>query len=167
MQEIIARCGNRCDLCPLYQDNFSQADAPEINNLVYRCHNAGKGPKPRYTPGCEGCLGDGYVAREGCEIRNCVNTHQFSTCADCERLFCDLLEADLAVVEGALRDRRMDMSQIDYQKYFRPFLIREKLTALRKRTWEGSVRTREPSTEHTAGGVRGAQERTGLLFDIR
>ena len=133
MQEIIARCGNRCDLCPLYKDNFRRAEAQEINRLLYKYHHASVGPQPHYTRGCEGCLSDGYIAREGCEIRKCVNTKRLSICADCQSLFCGLLEADMEVLEGALRHQGADISQEDYQRYFKPFLIRERLATIRDR----------------------------------
>ena len=131
MQEITARCGNRCDLCPLYEKNFSPDEAEVINDRLYKYHHAGEGPHPRYTRGCDGCLSGGYVAREGCKIRECVTTKGLTTCAECEELFCELLEADMTIVEGALSHHNGEMSQEDYERYFRPFLIRERLTTLR------------------------------------
>jgi hypothetical protein len=131
MQELIARCGNRCDLCPLYKDNFSLADAEAVNSLLYKYHHAGEGPRPHYARGCEGCLSDGYIAREGCEIRECVSTKRLSTCADCERLFCGLLESDMAVLEGALRRHGAEIPREDYERYFKPFMIREALIRIR------------------------------------
>ena len=131
MQEITARCGNRCDLCPLYKENFSPAEAEAINDRLYKYHHVGEGPRPHYTRGCDGCLSKGYVAREGCAIRACVTSRGFATCADCGELFCGLLEADMAVVEEALDRHGPAMPQEDYDKYFRPFLIRKVLLQLR------------------------------------
>lgn len=131
MLEMVARCGNRCDLCPLFKDNFSPDHAEAVNNLLFKYHHGGEGPRPHYTRGCDGCLSDGYVAREGCEIRHCATTRRISTCADCRNLFCSILESDMAVIEGALTRFGSSLSQDDYERYFRPFMIRNRLTALR------------------------------------
>ena len=132
MHEIIARCGNRCNLCPLYRENFNPAEIEEVNERLYKYHHASQGPRPQYTKGCDGCLSEGYIAREGCAIRECATRKGFRTCIDCPDLFCDLLKADMEVVEGALARRRDNMPQEDYDRYFKPFLIREVLTQRNK-----------------------------------
>jgi hypothetical protein len=38
MQSIIAKCGNRCDLCPLYRDNFIAEEAAAIDDALYTYH---------------------------------------------------------------------------------------------------------------------------------
>ncbi len=131
MSEIIARCGNRCDLCPLFSENFSAAEAGPINKALYKYHHGGVGSPPRYARACDGCLGSGYVAREGCGIRRCVQAKGLGTCAECEGLFCSLLETDIAVVEGALAKHRKTMPKQDYERYFQPFMIRQMLLDLR------------------------------------
>lgn len=133
MREIYARCGNRCDLCPLYKDNFSAADADKVNEDLYKYHHSNQGPRPHYTRACDGCLSNGYVARENCRIRDCVASKAFVTCAECDQLFCTLLKADMEIIESALVGHGMSMSSEDCDKYFRPFLIRETLLSLRSR----------------------------------
>ncbi len=133
MEEIIAKCGNRCDLCPLYKGNFSAMEAEKVNAMLYKYHQGSQGPPPRYSRGCDGCLAEGYRPRQDCKIRECGIAKRLSTCADCPDLFCGLLEADMAVVEGSLARHGAGMPPEDFGRYFRPFMIREMLTALRRR----------------------------------
>jgi hypothetical protein len=70
MQSVFAKCGNRCDLCPLFADNFNSDTIQAINNGLYKYHHGGEGPAPNYARACDGCLSDGYIAREGCSIRS-------------------------------------------------------------------------------------------------
>jgi hypothetical protein len=139
MQEVIAKCGNRCDLCPLYRDHFDLIGPEEINGRLYKYHHGGRGTPPQYTRGCDGCMSEGFVVREGCPIRECVDGRGLRTCADCERLFCALLEADMGVVEGALARHAGRIPQEDYDRYFRPFLIRSMLSRLRSERGGGTA----------------------------
>ncbi len=131
MQPVIARCGNRCDLCPLFRGNFTAASAAAVNRGIYRYHHDGEGPKPHYAHACDGCLSDGRLARPGCAIRACVLGKGYATCAECPHLYCDLLERDMVVIEGALAKHRDDLDAADFDLFFRPFLIREALGHLR------------------------------------
>jgi hypothetical protein len=132
MQPIIARCGNRCDLCPLFRVNFRVEEAGAINEGLYRYHHQSKGPRPHYDAACDGCLSDGDVARQGCSIRACVVEKGLSTCALCPDMYCELLEKDMAVIEGALSQQRASMPQADFDRFLRPFLNREALAHLRQ-----------------------------------
>ncbi len=55
----------------------------------------------------------------------------YATCAECPHLYCDLLERDMAVIEGALAKHRDDLNAADFDLFFRPVLIREALGQLR------------------------------------
>lgn len=132
MQPIIAKCGNRRDLCPLYKENFSPTEVEAINGQLYKYHHDSRGPRPCHSRGCEGCLVDGYRPRQECRIRQCAMTRQLPTCADCPDLFCRLLDADMAVAEGSLARYGEGMPPEDFARYFKPFMIRERLTLLRR-----------------------------------
>ncbi len=131
MKPIVARCGNRCDLCPLFKENFAAGQAAEINAALYKYHQNGRGPMPHYERGCDGCLGDGYVSRERCAIRACALERRLTTCAQCPDMYCQLLEHDMNIIETALSQHRAAMSSQDFDRFFRPFLTRETLARLR------------------------------------
>ena len=128
---LTAPCGNRCDLCPLYVDNFNPEEASAINDGLYKYHYGGRGPRPQYTAGRDGCRSEGTLARAGCAIRDCVIEQGFLSCAECPELTCQLLEADMAVIESALCQHRDSLPPADFDRFFRPFLIRETLARLR------------------------------------
>ncbi len=131
MDPVIAKCGNRCDLCPLFRENFTPERAAAINRGIYKYHHDGKGPPPHYSRGCDGCLSDGHLARQNCAIRACVLKKGMRTCAECPQLYCGLLEHDMAVIEGALAKHRAGLPAADFEQFFRPFLIRGALGKLR------------------------------------
>jgi hypothetical protein len=132
MQPVIARCGNRCDLCPLFHGNFRAEEVSTINEGLYKYHHRGKGPRPQYEAGCDGCLSDGYGARQGCRIRACAIENGLSTCSRCPQLYCELLEKDMAIIEGALAQEGASLPLSDFDRFFRPFLNREALARLRQ-----------------------------------
>ncbi len=139
MHGIVAKCGNRCDQCLLYIENFNVAESDAINAGLYKYHHNSTGTPPHYQRACDGCLSGGCLARQDCPIRKCVEQRGLRTCAECEELFCDLLEADMQIIEGTLAQYEGSLSQEDYDRYFRPFLIRKTLTRLRseKATGDG------------------------------
>ncbi len=130
---ITARCGNRCDLCPLFRENFNPGEAPAVNAALFKYHCGSTGPRPRHSRGCDGCLGQGHLARERCPIRACAIGRGFSTCARCPEMYCRLLEHDMAIIEEALSRHGATLSLGEFDAYFRPFLIREALAELRRR----------------------------------
>ena len=128
--DIVARCGNRCDLCPLYRDNITRIGREAANRGIYRYHQRERGKAPDFGP-CDGCLSEGETVRRGCRIRACANGKVLPSCAHCADLFCGLLEADMVIVESAMRDFGGTMPAADYRWFVQPFLIRALLTSLR------------------------------------
>ena len=131
MQGALGKCGNRCDLCPLYVENFTAGDAGRINALLHRYHQGGMGTPPQYTRGCDGCPSEGYIARVDCPIRQCADRGRLETCAPCEDMFCELLEEDMQIIEGAVARWGDKIPQEDFDRYLKPFLVRATLSRLR------------------------------------
>lgn len=99
---------------------------------IYKYHQRGIGTPPKFDRACDGCLGDGYVVRQNCPIRTCATRRQFSNCACCADLFCDLLEADMKLIESAVRDFEGAIAAEDFDLFLKPFLIRARLAEMRK-----------------------------------
>jgi hypothetical protein len=101
----------------------------------------------QYERACDGCVSGGYIARQDCAIRECATHRNVETCADCEDLFCSLLEADMKVIEGAVTRYAETMPQEDHDRYLKPFLIRKRLSQIRleKRLPLGSAKRDDPS----------------------
>ncbi len=131
MDPIIALCGNRCDLCPLYRENFEKLGAEKVNAGFCAYYQGGVGVLYR---GCDGCSGSGYQPRPNCPISTCATARGLENCAACPDLFCGLLESDMKVVEGAVQNFAGAIPAEDFDIFFKPFLTRERLTELRARS---------------------------------
>ncbi len=131
MSALLAKCGNRCDVCPLYRDNFEKLGPETVNAGIYKYHQRRIGVPPHFDRACEGCPDDGYVARCDCPIRACATRRKLPSCAACPDLFCDLLEADMKVIEGAVRDFEGVIPAEDFEIFLKPFLIRARLRQMR------------------------------------
>ena len=128
MEEILSKCGNRCDLCPAYCKNIDKFDKQKISDGWFKYHGF---RKPAEDIGCAGCLNKGKHDREGCPIKGCAEKRDLKSCGCCNDLFCDLLKSDMCVVEGALK-KHGNLSQEDYDIFFKPYLIRPILMEIHK-----------------------------------
>lgn len=88
MEKLIACCGLNCATCDariatLANDNVLRAQTVEKWKVQ---HNA-EGLTPEMI-NCTGCREDGVKFNycSNCEIRNCVKSNNFETCADCDKL---------------------------------------------------------------------------------
>jgi hypothetical protein len=171
--EIIAGCGNRCDLCPLFIRNFKASKHDQIHLGLLRYHHDRMGARPDCRRGCDECLSGGSIARKGCPIRRCAGRGDLFSCADCARLFYQLLSADIQIMEGALPRYGCTISPADYDGFFRLFQVCEKLTqiraekqARRKRgiTWGARAEPLRPRIEEAPDPEMGGSLPQGALL---
>jgi hypothetical protein len=87
MEKVIACCGLNCATCDariatLANDNELRAQTAEKWKVQF---NAGITPE---MINCTGCREEGvkFSHCSQCEIRNCVKSKGFATCADCDKL---------------------------------------------------------------------------------
>lgn len=120
MEEILAKCGNRCDLCANYYKNIEKFGEQKIREgwLKYLS------PMPDDIK-CVGCLTEGNHPRENCLIKNCANEKNLETCGHCLDLvshneFCFLLKNDMDIKEKALKEHDT-ISKEDYDIFFKAF----------------------------------------------
>ena len=126
---ILSKCGNRCDLCPAYCKNIDKFDKQKISDGWFKYHGF---RKPAEDIGCVGCLNKGKHDREDCPIKECAEKRNLKSCGCCNDLFCDFLKSDMRVVEGALK-KHSNISQEDYDMFFKPYLIRPILTEIHEK----------------------------------
>jgi hypothetical protein len=88
MDKIIACCGLNCALCDariatVTNDNTLRASVAEKWKVQYHAATL-----TADMINCTGCREEGskFAHCEQCEIRNCVKTRNFRTCADCSEL---------------------------------------------------------------------------------
>jgi hypothetical protein len=120
MKEILAKCGNRCDLCANYYKNIEKFGEQRIREGWIKYLS----PMPDNIK-CVGCLAEGNHPRENCSIKNCVNEKNLKTCGHCNDLisdseFCFLLKSDMDIKENALKEHE-NMPKEDYDIFFKAF----------------------------------------------
>lgn len=119
MGNLIACCGNRCDLCPSYFPNLKKYKKSDITNGWLRHHNYERDPD---SIGCVGCLINGKHDRENCPIKICCESRDYDNCSECPDMICDLLKNDINVLESA-KKRFSDMPEKDYRMFFYPYQV--------------------------------------------
>ncbi len=126
MEEILARCGYRCDLCaarskdPAVRQKLVEGWKKYFNLQMYTAENVK----------CDGCYGE-TRADKTCPIRPCVIEKGIENCAHCGEYICDKLRPFLGSREGYLR-RFPDVSDEDYNLCIRQFESLERLQKIRK-----------------------------------
>jgi hypothetical protein len=121
MEKMIAKCGNRCDLCPAYYKNIDSFDKQKISDGWFKYHGF---RKPADNIGCVGCLNEGKHDRENCPIKECADKRNLENCGHCADLICDLLKHDMDIIEGAVKKHK-NISKNDYNNFLRPYKNRD------------------------------------------
>jgi len=108
MEKQIACCGLNCAACDAQIATVSNND--ELRNQTaekWRAHFS-----PDITPemiNCTGCMESGakFSHCNNCEIRNCVLSKEYQTCAVCDQMeSCEILSRILQYVPEALENLR-------------------------------------------------------------
>lgn len=128
MEKTISICGNRCDLCPLYQGNFGKHSIEELDRGFFKYHEFHVGPDDL---GCAGCKAEGKQIRGDCAIRECCKSRSHDNCAQCPEMFCGHLKADIKAVEDAL-GRFEEIPPEDYEIYFKPYEVIKSLNEIKE-----------------------------------
>jgi len=108
MDKVIACCGLNCATCDariatLTNDDELRAQTAAKWNVHFKASMTAE------MINCTGCREEGakFAHCSQCEIRNCVQTNNFQTCADCDKLEnCDLVKGIHQYVPEALENLR-------------------------------------------------------------
>lgn len=127
LDKIISKCGNRCDLCPLYHGNVEKNERQKIIDGFTKYH--GFTMKPDNFD-CVGCLKEGKQSRENCNIKKCCINKNVDNCAYCNEMICSLLKMDIEVIEGSLK-RNNGLLQKDYDIFYKPYEVVKNLNKIK------------------------------------
>lgn len=116
MDQIISRCGFRCDICPAFTgNNKTFADQARVA-AGWSKYFGLKMPPEKIR--CTGCLSQDYAECDlpdrACPIRPCVLQRGMNSCADCFDYPCKMLEARMKGVEEAISRFRDKTSQEEF-----------------------------------------------------
>jgi hypothetical protein len=101
MNEILSRCGHRCDLCLAYRPNV-EANPPNQQILSDGWHKYFGFRIPPERIICDGCMTKAEnpcLIDKTCPVRPCVIARGLANCAECPDYFCDKLADRLVVYE--------------------------------------------------------------------
>lgn len=131
--EIVTRCGMRCDLCIAYIHHPAHGDMEERKKAsdVWEKYMGF-----RIEPGdieCGGCQDEDCVIDKECPVRPCVIRSGYETCAQCDEFDgCENLKARL-VSETGFEDREWDVLPDQDRKYLEAFFNHKRLQEMRKK----------------------------------
>ena len=128
MEEILGKCGYRCDLCPAYKQNIKCA------NDKKRCSDGWSKYLGLEIPpeeiGCGGCLNEKELADPNCPVRPCVVKNNLENCGHCKNFGCDNLKTRMNFIE-----ENVDLSSIpqeDSDVFIKPYQSKERLLKINK-----------------------------------
>jgi len=128
MEQIISKCGYRCDSCPAYETNLkSDADKQRISEAWAKY--CGFQVPPEVIKSCSGCMAGG--GDETCTVRSCAIEKNLDNCAHCEQFACDKLKPKINFVQENVKDPE-NIPKEDYDLFIKPFLGEENLLKIRK-----------------------------------
>jgi Golgi nucleoside diphosphatase len=131
MEEILSKCGYRCDLCPAYTENIkSEADKTAVSEGWKRLFGFNIPPDEIE---CMGCHNKGKQADAGCPVRPCVMEKGIENCALCESFECDSLKTRTGFVDDYLKKGGKAVSEEDYQRYVLAYEGRMRLINIRSK----------------------------------
>lgn len=129
MEEIISKCGYRCDLCPAYETNIkSEADKQRMSDAWNKY--CGFDVPPEVIKSCSGCVAGG--GDETCTVRPCATEKNLENCAHCEQFGCDKLKPKMDFVEQNVKVKLSDIPEEDYNLFIKPFISKECLNKIRE-----------------------------------
>lgn len=131
MKAHIAKCGYRCDLCPAFKSEMTEADKQDISRAFKQYYGFFVPPQDIKT--CSGCQSSDVPNDKECPVFPCVMEKGFKMCAECDDFGCDKLKQRMDIVEQ-IAENKKPIPQDDFEKYFKPFLSRQTLMEIRKKS---------------------------------
>ena len=132
MNEILSRCGYRCDLCLAYRPNV---DASPSNQQIlsdgWHKYFGFRLPAERIV--CDGCRADNLcLIDENCPVRPCVIAKGLTSCAECPDYICEKLSDRLVVYEKLAARNPDPIPGEDRVRFIAPYENRARLDNLRR-----------------------------------
>jgi hypothetical protein len=131
MDEILTRCGYRCDLCLAYRPNV-EANPANQQILSDGWHKYFGFRIPADAIICDGCMAENpRLIDKKCPVRPCVIDKGIANCSECGDYACDKLSDRLVVYEQLAAKRECLIPAEDRSRFITPYENRERLDRLR------------------------------------
>lgn len=131
MEQILTRCGYRCDLCLAYRPNIEQepANQKRLSDGWFKYFGFRLPPEEIL---CDGCMSENpALIDQNCPVRPCVVEKRLDNCSQCNQYVCEKLAQRLVVYEEIQARFKMNIPDEDYVFFIQPYENKLRLEALR------------------------------------
>jgi Protein of unknown function (DUF3795) len=127
VEEILTRCGYRCDLCLAYQPNV-EADPSNQQTLSDGWHKYFGFRIPAEQIVCDGCMSeDPQLIDRECPVRPCVLDRALASCAQCPEYGCERLVERFVVYEEVAARMGAPIAEEDRARFIAPYENKRRL----------------------------------------
>lgn len=131
MEQVLTRCGFRCDLCLAYRPNV-EANPTNQQILSDGWHKYFGFRIPAEQIACDGCMADNpRLIDKSCPVRPCVIQRGIANCSECSGYICDKLADRLVVYEILAAKHRAPIPPEDRARFITPYENKARLDLLR------------------------------------
>jgi len=130
--EILTRCGYRCDLCLAYRPNVERDDRRQALSDGWHEYFGFRIPPEKII--CDGCMSgdDPKLIDKACPVRPCVIAQDIENCAHCDDYICDKLKERIVGYDEIQKRHGKPIPKSDYENFIKPYESRERLERIRK-----------------------------------
>jgi len=133
MDEMLSRCGYRCDLCLAYRPNV-EADPANQRTVSDGWHKYFGFRIPAEQIICDGCLAENpCLIDKACPVRACVLERGLANCAECPDYICQKLSERLVEYEKVAARIPQPIPAEDRARFIAPYENKARLDRLRQR----------------------------------
>jgi hypothetical protein len=132
MNQILTRCGYRCDLCLAYRSNVESSPSnPQVISDGWFRYFGFRIPPEEII--CDGCMAENpRLIDKECPVRPCVIERELENCAHCEEFGCERLRQRLVTYESVVERIGDDIPGKDRAQFIAPYENVLRLETIRK-----------------------------------
>ncbi len=132
MEQILTRCGYRCDLCLAYRPNV-EAEPSNQRTLSDGWYAYFGFRIPAEQIICDGCMAeDPRLIDTSCPVRPCVIARDLANCSECPDYGCEKLAERLVVYEEVAERVGRAIPAEDRARFIAPYENKRRLDQLRE-----------------------------------
>ena len=144
MDQILTRCGYRCDLCLAYRPNIEANPASQqILSDGWQRYFGFRIPAGAIM--CDGCMAENpRLIDKTCPVRPCVIDKGIANCSECRDYPCEKLSSRLVVYEQIAAKHPCPIPPEDRARFIAPYENKERLDQLRGTRTVGNSAETDP-----------------------
>ncbi|MBN1845770.1 MAG: DUF3795 domain-containing protein [Sedimentisphaerales bacterium] len=130
MEPIYAKCGIRCDLCPVFETNLTGPDDRQRISAAFKTYYEFDVPAEQIQP-CPGCQAVTEPPDKDCPEWHCAREKGVETCAHCDEFICEKCRPRMDAMDEFLKTHD-SIPPDDYERFVKPFRGGDNLRKIRQ-----------------------------------